>query len=101
MVEHKKVADLHDFEGAPYLDGAVAIAAYLTDILNSSDGSMLASALGDIARLRGLTEVAKMAGISREIILEELSTGGTPGFDTVNRVCTALGVRLVVQPVYG
>lgn len=101
MVEHKKIADLHDFEGAPYLDGAVAIAAYLTDILGATDGAMLPSALGDIARLRGISEVANLAGVSREIIVEELSPGGAPSFDTVNRVCSALGVRLVVQPVHG
>jgi probable addiction module antidote protein len=101
MVEQKKVADLRDFDNAPYLDSEKAIAAYLTDILSSNDGDMLASSLGDIVRLRGMTEIAESAGISREMLFEELRPGSAPRFDTVSRVCAALGVRLVVQPVHG
>ena len=45
-----------------------AIAAYLTDILEANDAALLASALGDIARARGMTEIAKTAGITREAL---------------------------------
>lgn len=99
MVERKriKLADLPAFDAAPYLDSEVAIAAYLSDILQANDAALLASALGDIARARGMGEIAKAAGITREALYKALRPGSTPRFDTVNRVCTALGVRLVAQ----
>lgn len=77
-----------------------AIAAYLTDILQANDAGLLASALGDIARARGMTEIAKAAGITREALYNALRPTSEPRFETVSRVCTALGVRLVAQPVH-
>ncbi len=53
MAQRIKVADLPEFDAAPYLDSEAAIAAYLTDILEANDSALLASALGDIARARG------------------------------------------------
>ena len=58
---------------------------------------MLAAALGDIARARGMGEIAKASGITREALYKALRPGSAPRFDTVSRVCAALGVRLVVQ----
>ena len=52
MAKRIKVADLRDFDAAPYLNGEEAIAAYLTDILSANDPALLAAALGDIARAR-------------------------------------------------
>jgi probable addiction module antidote protein len=100
MSKRINVADLPDFDAAPYLDGEVAIAAYLTDILESNNASLLAAALGDIARARGMTEIAKSAGITREALYKALRPDSAPRFDTVNRVCAALGVRLVAQPMH-
>ena len=100
MSKRINVADLPDFDAAPYLDGKVAIAAYLTDILQANDDSLLAAALGDIARAPGMTEIAKSAGITREALYKALRPGSAPRFDTVSRVCAALGVRLVAQPVH-
>lgn len=68
MSKRINVVDLPDFDAAPYLDGQVALAAYLTDILQSHDASLLAAALGGIARARGMTEIAKAAGITREAL---------------------------------
>jgi probable addiction module antidote protein len=99
MKKKIKVADLTAFDAAPYLDSEEAIAAYLTDIIEANDASLLAAALGDIARARGMTEIAKSAGITREALYKALRPGSAPRFDTVRRVCAALGVRLVVQPV--
>ena len=59
MSKRIKVADLPEFDAAHYLDSETSIAAYLTDILEANDASLLASALGDIARARGMTEIAK------------------------------------------
>jgi probable addiction module antidote protein len=95
-----KVADLPEFDAAPYLASEVAIAAYLTDILEANDASLLAAALGDIARARGMSEIAKSAGITREALYKALRPGSAPRFDTVNRVCAALGVRLVAQAIH-
>jgi len=59
----------------------------------------LCAALGDIARARGTTDIARAAGITRETLYKALRLGSAPRLDTVNRVCAALGVRLVVQPL--
>ncbi len=100
MSKRIKIADLPEFDAAPYLDSEVSIAAYLTDILQANDAGLLAAALGDIARARGMSEIAKAAGITREALYKALRPNSAPRFDTVNRVCTALGVRLVAQPVH-
>jgi probable addiction module antidote protein len=100
MGKRIKVADLPAFDAAPYLDSEAAIAAYLTDVLEANDASLLAAALGDIARARGMTEIARSAGITREALYRALRAESSPRFDTVRRVCAALGVRLVVQPAH-
>ena len=68
MTQRIKVADLPEFDAAPYLDSEEAIAAYLTDILDANDSALLASALGDIARARGMSEIAKASGLTREAL---------------------------------
>lgn len=97
MTKRLKVNDLPTFDAAPYLDSEEAIAAYLTDILETNDAALLASALGDIARARGMSEIAKAAGITREALYKALRSDAAPRFETINRVCAALGVKLVVQ----
>jgi len=100
MGKRIKVDDLPEFEATSYLDSEEAIAAYLTDILEANDAGLLAAALGDIARARGMTEIAKSAGIAREALYKALRSGSAPRFDTVSRVCAALGVRLIAQPIH-
>ena len=100
MTKRIKVADLPDFDAAPYLDSEKAVAAYLTDILQANDPALLAAALGDIARARGMSEIAKASGITREALYKALRPDAQPRFDTINRVCAALGVRLVAQPIH-
>ena len=95
-----KIDDLPEFDAAPYLDSEAAVAAYLTDILEANDAALLAAALGNIARARGMTEIAKSTGITREALYKALRPDSAPRFDTVSRVCAALGVRLVAQPVH-
>ncbi len=94
-----KVNDLPEFDPAQYLDNEESIAVYLTGILEANDAALLASALGDIARARGMTEIAKAAGITREALYKALRHNSSPRLDTIVRVCTALGVRLVAQPM--
>lgn len=100
MTERINAADLPDFDAAPYLDNEEALAAYLTDILDANDPALLASALGDIARSRGMSEIAKASGLTREALYKALRPDAQPRFDTISRVCTALGVRLVAQAVH-
>lgn len=100
MSKRITVADLPDFDPAPFLDSQEAIAAYLTEILAAGDASLLAAALGDITRARGMTEVAKSAGITREALYKALRPDSAPRFDTISRVCAALGVRLVATPLH-
>ena len=100
MTKRLKVSDLPNFDAAPYLDTDEAVAAYLTDILEASDPALLAAALGDIARARGMSEIAKASGITREALYKALRPDAQPRFDTVSRVCAALGVKLVVQAVH-
>jgi probable addiction module antidote protein len=100
MKKRIKVDDLPGFDAAPFLDSEEAIAEYLTDILEANDAGLLAAALGDIARARGMTEIARSAGITREALYKALRPGSEPRLDTVNRVCAALGVRLVARPLH-
>lgn len=99
MTKRIKVSGLPEFDAAPYLDNEETIAAYLTDILEN-DPALLAAALGNIARARGMTEIAKAAGITREALYKALRPDSAPRFDTISRVCAALGVRLVAQPIH-
>ena len=99
MTKRIKVADLPEFDAAPYLGSKAAVAAYLTDIMQANDPALLASALGDIARARGRSEIAKASGLTPEALYKALRPDSQPRFDTINRVCAALGVRLVAQAV--
>ena len=85
------------FDSAKYLDDNEAVAAYLSDMLEEGDASVLAAALGNIARARGMAQIAQDAGIGREALYKALRPGAQPRFDTISRVCSALGVRLVAQ----
>ena len=87
------------FDAAPTLDSEAAVAAYLTDILEANDPALLAVALGDIARARGMSEIAKASGLTREALYKALRPDAQPRFETISRMCTALGVRLVAQAV--
>ena len=99
MTKKIKVSDLHEFDAAEYLNSDEEVAAYLTTVLEENDSALLAAAIGDIARARGMTQVAKDSGIAREALYKALRPGSKPRFETISRVCDALGVRLVVLPV--
>ena len=100
MINKINIASLPEFDASHYLDSEVAIAEYLTAIIDDGDSALLAAALGDIARARGMSEIAKASGITREALYKALRPDAQPRFDTVNRVCTALGVKLVAQAVH-
>ena len=100
MVKKIKISELPEFDAAEYLNSKEDVAAYLTTVLEENAPALLAAALGDIARARGMTQVAKDSGITREALYKALRPGSEPRFETVSRVCAALGVRLVAEPVH-
>lgn len=89
------------YDVAEHLRTPEEMAAYLDAWLEDApdDVSGIARALGDIARAKGMSQVAKEAGLSRESLYRALSEGGNPSFATVLKVARALGVRLHAQPV--
>ena len=93
-----KVSELQDFDPAEYLESEEAMAEYLTAIIEENNPALLAAALGDIARARGMTEIARASGITREALYKALKPGAQPRFDTIARVCTALGLKISVAP---
>lgn len=93
-----KISELPDFDPTEYLKDEEDIAAYLSAILEENDSALLAAALGDVARARGMTEIANASGISREALYRALRSEAHPRFDTIQRVCGALGLRLAVVP---
>ena len=97
MTAKTRIADLPDFEMAEYLSVDQTIAEYLSVVLEDYDPALLGAALGDIARARGMTEIASAAGLTREALYKALRPGSQPRFDTIARVCTALGLKLSVQ----
>ncbi|MBI4996276.1 MAG: putative addiction module antidote protein [Rhodocyclales bacterium] len=100
MTKKIRATDLPDFDPAEYLKDEEDMAAYLTAILEENDPALLAAALGDIARARGMSDIAKASGITREALYKALRPDAQPRFDTVSRVCAALGVKLVAQPTH-
>lgn len=99
MSTPRKKAKLAPFDAARYLTDDSAIAEYMNAALETGDTDLLLLALGDVARARGMANVAKDAGLGRESLYKALTPGAQPRFDTVVKVARALGVRLVVQPV--
>ena len=86
------------YDSAEYLDTPEAIAEYLTGALEDDDPRFIAKAIGTAARARGMSEIAREAGVSRENLYRALSGDTKPEFDTIRRVLDALGVRLEVRP---
>jgi probable addiction module antidote protein len=87
------------YDVAEHLRTPQEMAAYLDAWLEAApdDASGIARALGDIARAKGMSQVAREAGLSRESLYRALSEGGNPSFATVLKVARALGVRLHAQ----
>jgi probable addiction module antidote protein len=84
------------WDAADHLNTKEDIAGYLDAVLEDGDPALLKAALGDIARSKGMTEIAKEAGLSRSSLYKALSPNGNPEFATVASVLKALGLRLSV-----
>jgi probable addiction module antidote protein len=84
------------YDVAEHLRTPAEMAAYLESALEESDGdaTMVAKAIGDIARVKGMSQVAKDSGLSRESLYKALSGERSPGIDTILKVISALGIKL-------
>jgi probable addiction module antidote protein len=88
------------YDVAEHLRTPEEMAAYLEACLEESNGdaSLIAKTLGDIARAKGMSQVARDAGLSRESLYKALSGERSPGFDTILKVVQALGIELHAVP---
>ena len=98
MTKSKAPLKLHAFDAARYLDSEEAIAEYMTAVLEAEDPDLLLLALGDVARAKGMAQVARDAGLGRESLYKALTPGAKPRFDTVIKVARALGVKFTAHP---
>lgn len=88
------------YDVAEHLRTPEEMAAYLEACIEEANGdaAFIAKALGDIARAKGMAQVAKDAGLSRESLYKALSGDRAPSFDTILKVTQALGIKLHAQP---
>ncbi|MDR1412699.1 MAG: putative addiction module antidote protein, partial [Actinomycetes bacterium] len=82
------------FDAAEYLETEADIAYYLDAALEENDPQSLAVALGDVARARGMSDIARRAGVSRESLYKSLSADGNPSAATLLKIVAALGIQL-------
>lgn len=92
-------AKTRTFDVSNYLKDEADIAAYLQVAIEDGDPALLAAALGDIARARGMTQLARDTGLSRESLYKSLSGERAPNSDTLFRVIHAMGFKLTVEPL--
>jgi probable addiction module antidote protein len=81
-----------------HLNSDERIALFLEAVFEDGDPAVIAAAIGDVARARGMSQVAKDAGLSRENLYRALSEGGNPEFATIVKVVRAIGYDLTVVP---
>ncbi len=82
---------------ADYLKTEEDIAAYMSAVLEDGEPALIAAAVGDIARAKGMTKIAKEAGLSRATMYKSFTKGGNPEFATVIKVINALGLKFHVE----
>ena len=95
------MSQIRPFEVANYLNDEADIAAYLQVAIDDGDPAVLAAALGDIAKARGMTQLARDTGLSRESLYKSLSGDRSPSSETLFKVIRALGFKLAVKPASG
>ena len=86
------------WDPADHLSSDEDVVAYLEAALEDGDPALVAAALGDIARAKGMSQVARDTGLGRESLYKALSATGNPEFATVMKVVSALGLRLHAGP---
>jgi len=85
------------FDAADYLASEEDINRYFEQVEKTGDPRLILAALGDIARARNMSQLARQAGLTRPGLYKALSVEGNPSFDTINRVAEALGLRISIR----
>ena len=86
------------FDAADYLDDEETIAEYLSAALEDPDLDIFLVAVRDVARARGMAQLARDAGLRRESLYKALAPGAKPRYDTLLKVLNSLGVKLHIEP---
>ncbi len=96
MAKRKKRVKVAPFAAADYLDNEEVIAEYLAAALEDPNPDVFLHAVGDVAKARGISKVAKNAGLGRESLYKALAPGAKIPYDTVRKLMDSLGVRFTV-----
>lgn len=89
--------ELRPFDPARYLETEEDILFYLEAAMKGNDAKHIASALGDVARSKGMSEIARKSGLGRQALYSALSENGNPTLETLVAVLGALGLELTIQ----
>ncbi len=87
-----------EFDASAFLDSEEVIAEYLTAALEDENPDVFLSAVGNVAKARGMSAIAESTGLGRESLYKAMAPGAKPRYDTVLKVLHSLGVRLSVSP---
>jgi probable addiction module antidote protein len=97
----QKKIETRSYDAAKYLKTEKDMADYLEAALEDGHPAVIATALGNISRAKGMTKIARKAGLGRESLYKALSPGGNPEFTTVMKVVRALGMKIHVEAAHG
>lgn len=95
-----EVFETRPWDAAEHIDSEADMVAYLDAALEEGDPALVVAVLGDIARAKGMSQIAREAGLGRESLYKALSPTGNPEFATILKVVSALGLRLHVEPAH-
>ena len=98
MSKRQAKATFAAFDAADYLDNEEVIAEYLAAALEDPNPEVFIRAIADVAKARGLSEIAKAAGLGRESLYKALAPGAKVRYETVRKLLSSLGVALTVTP---
>lgn len=89
-----------DWDASEHLTTPEDAVAYLNAAAELGDPTVLQAAIGDVAKARGMGQIAKEAGVGRESLYKSLSRDGNPSFQTISKVVASLGGRITIQPAH-
>ncbi len=95
------MSDFARFDAAAYLDNEDVIAEYVAAALEDTNPEAFLAAVADVAKARGMTQLAKDTGLGRESLYKALAPGAKPRYDTVLKLLHGLGMKLTVTPLHG
>ena len=87
------------WDASEYLDSPEMIHEYLKAALEDGGTELLMAAIGDVAKAKGMTEIAKKTDLNRQNLYKALSANGSPKFDTVVKVLEAFNLKLTFEPI--